>query len=152
MKDWGAVIRRFGLRNEIEEAVKCYALARYTAAIFHLMRITESAAIELGKLVEPGDPKPQFSSVLKKIEQLLRKTKWQDWPNEIKPHKQLFTVVLPRLYALMDSWRENASHFDTHIVPTDTVWTKADAHQIYHSTLSLMQLLGNRLPPKSASS
>jgi hypothetical protein len=52
-----------GIRDDVEEASKCYALERYVAAIFHLMRVTEAAVLALGKIVDPDDFKPQFSSV-----------------------------------------------------------------------------------------
>jgi hypothetical protein len=110
------------------------------------MRVTESAVLELGKLVDPHDYKPQFSSVLKKLDNLVQKTKWLDWPAEARPHKALFIDVLPRLYAVKDSWRDKVSHFDIHIVPTTATSNRERATDIYNSTLSLMRLLAERLP------
>jgi hypothetical protein len=146
LRDWETVVERFSHATaDVEEASKCYALERYPASIFHLMRVTEAGVLELGKVVDPQDHKPQFSSVLKKIDNLVQKTKWPDWPEDAKPNKQLFIDVLPRLYAVKDSWRDKASHFEGHIIPTDTVSNRERALDVYNSTLSLMRLLAERL-------
>lgn len=145
-KEWARVIDRFPRAvDDIEEAGKCLSLERYAASIFHLMRLTEAAVIELGKVVDPSDYKPQFSSVLKKIDTLVQKTKWQDWPESARPHKPLFVDVLPRLYAVKDSWRDKVSHFSEHIVPTEAIANREQARDIYNCTLSLMRLLADRL-------
>ena len=146
LREWDKVVTRFPqLTADIEEASKCYALERYPASIFHLMRLTEAGVLELGKLVDPQDHKPQFGSVLRKIDNLVQKTKWQDWPEDAKPNKPLFVDVLPRLYAVKDSWRDKASHFDSHIIPTESVSNRERALDVYNSTLSLMRLLAERL-------
>jgi len=146
-REWTKVLKQFpSTRDDIEEARKCLALGRYPASIFHLMRVTEGAVLELGKLLDPKDFKPQFSSVLKKIDQLVENTKWQDWQEELKIHKPLFEEVLPRLYSVKDSWRDKAVHCDTHLIPADTVSNPERALEIYNSTLSLLRLLAERLP------
>jgi hypothetical protein len=147
MRDWQRVVARLPqVSADVEEANKCFSLERYGASIFHLMRISEAAVLELGKLVDSADHKPQFSSVLKKIDNLVQKTKWQDWPIGAQPHKPLFVDVLPRLYAVKDSWRDKFTHFDIHIVPTTPTWTRERALDVYNCTLSLMNLLAERLP------
>lgn len=146
LRDWKTVAMCFpGARDDIEEAGKCIALERYGGAVFHLMRITEAGALALGNLIAPGDYKPQFSSVLKKIDTLVQKTKWQDWPEAAKPYKPLLVEALPRLYAVKDSWRDKVSHVDTHLVPTSATWNKEQALDIYNSTLSLMRRLSAQL-------
>jgi hypothetical protein len=147
LRDWKRVVARLPQTNDdAEEASKCFALERYGASIFHLMRISEAAALELGKLVDPADHKPQFSSVLKKIDNLVQKTRWQDWPIQAQLHKALFVDVLPRLYAVKDSWRDKFTHFDNHIVPTTATGSRERALDIYNCTLSLMNLIAERLP------
>jgi hypothetical protein len=146
LKNWERVVARFPeARSDIEEAGKCFAFERYSACIFHLMRVTEAGVTSLAKLVNPNDFKPQFSSVLKRIDELVIKTKWPDWPTEARAHKQLFVDVLPRLYAVKDSWRDRAAHFDSHVVPIDPVSNRERARDIYNCTLSLMRILAERL-------
>jgi len=147
LRDWQPVVELLPqVNDDVEEANKCFALERYGASVFHLMRISEAAALELGKIVDPTDHKPQFSSVLKKIDNLVQKTKWQDWPVEAQSHKPLFVDALPRLYAVKDSWRDKFTHFDIHIVPTTPTWTRERALDVYNCTLSLMNMLAERLP------
>jgi hypothetical protein len=38
---WGIVPKRFDCKEDIEEAERCFALERYTASVFHLMRVAE---------------------------------------------------------------------------------------------------------------
>lgn len=44
---WESVIKRFSCSYDVDEARKCIALDRPTAAVFHLMRVVESAVLEL---------------------------------------------------------------------------------------------------------
>ena len=67
-------------------------------------------------------------------------------PEDVKPHRRFFEDLLPRLYAVKDSWRDKVSHFDTHIVPSDAISNAERALDIYNSTQSLMRLLAERLP------
>jgi hypothetical protein len=145
LSQWGCVIGRFSeVRDDVEEASKCFAFERYSACIFHLMRVTEAGVVALGRIVDPKDYKPQFGSILRKLD-TLSKTKWQDWPDDARPHKQLFVDVLPRLHAVKDSWRDKASHFDAHIIPLGAISNRERALDIYNCTLSLMRLLAERL-------
>jgi hypothetical protein len=147
LRDWESTIERFpSIKDDVEESGKCYALERYGGCIFHLMRITEAVVIEIGRLVDPNDHKPQFGSVLRKIDNLIQKTKWPDWPESSKPHQQFFADVLPRLYAVKDSWRDKALHFDLHIIPSDAISNAERAMDVYNSTLSLARMIAERLP------
>jgi hypothetical protein len=147
---WKSAIERFpAARDDMEEASRCYSLERYGACVFHLMRITEAAVIELGRTVDPTDHKPQFSSVLKKIDHLVNDTKWNDWPEIARPYKNLFTEALPRLYAVKDSWRDKATHFELKIVPTSAMLSRERALDIYNCTVSLLRLLAEQMPPSA---
>lgn len=140
-------LSRFGCAHDMEEAGKCYALDRYAACVFHLMRVTEAGVLELGTLIEPGDHKPQFGFVLKKIDRLLQRVEFKDWPEHAKPHQALFRQVLPRLYAVKDAWRDKVMHIETKIIPTESQYTPGVALDIWNATVSLMRLLAERLPP-----
>jgi hypothetical protein len=63
IEGWGSVIAKWGnTSSDIEEAEKCFALNRYTASVFHLMRLMEMAVQKFGDklgvdLVGPVGPK-----------------------------------------------------------------------------------------------
>jgi len=62
-KDWEQIILRLSnpeTLGDIEEAHKCFALSRYTASVFHLMRIMEKAVQLFGKKLRITlDPKKE---------------------------------------------------------------------------------------------
>lgn len=70
---WEQIIKRFGnITRDIEEMNKCFALCRYTAAMFHAMQIAELGAIELGDCIGVTDPKKGWGPTQRKLEQLLK--------------------------------------------------------------------------------
>lgn len=147
---WIDVLYRFPTAmTDVEEARKCLALGRYTAAIFHLMRVTEAAVLELQRFLDTKpDVKPHFGSVLQKLEHLKQKTEFKDLPDQLKPYAGFLGDVLPQLHAIKDSWRNKVSHVDDRIIIAD-VFTEEMAVGIYDATLRLMKKLASGLPPKT---
>jgi len=145
-KAWIRVLYRFeGAAFDIEEAGKCMALNRYTASVFHLMRIVETAVLSLQCFLEKSDQKAHFGSVLAKLEKLHTKTKFEDIPDRLKPHRQFLIDILPHLHAVKDSWRNKVSHVDEKIVPVD-LFTGEMAGDVYRATLALMNKISDGLP------
>jgi hypothetical protein len=64
---WDAVINRFGCAFDVEEARKCFALERSTVSVFHLMRVTEAAVLELQVFIGGKDLKAHFGSVVSRV-------------------------------------------------------------------------------------
>ena len=55
---WNKVIERWPeTTDDIIEAMKCFALSRYTAAVFHSLQVVEIGIIKLGEFVQVSDPK-----------------------------------------------------------------------------------------------
>lgn len=146
LEHWEDVLQRFEpIAFDAEEAGKALALERYTACVFHLMRVTECAVLELQRFLDKPDPKAHFGSVLSKLEHLHTKTKFEDLPERLKPYRQFLIDILPQLHAVKDSWRNKVSHVDGKIVPID-VFTREMALGVYDATLLLMKKLANGLP------
>jgi hypothetical protein len=82
------------LSNEIEESAQCLVLDRWTASVFHLMRVIEVGLRSLGKsLNEPSlDPKknPSWEAILRKCDDQLQKpnahrsAEWQTDPRSLR--------------------------------------------------------------------
>jgi hypothetical protein len=51
---------------------KCFALIRYTAAMFHAMQIAEAEAIELGEYIAVTDPKRGWDATRRKLDELVK--------------------------------------------------------------------------------
>jgi hypothetical protein len=145
LRGWEAVSDRFLCHFDVEEAGKCFAVGRYTASVFHLMRVTESAVLGLQIFLAAPDVKAHFGSVLNKIEHLLQKTKFEALPTHVKQHHGFLSAVLPQLHAVKDSWRNKVSHVDGKILPSDT-FTEEMAAGVYGATKLLMQKLEEGLP------
>lgn len=145
MELWGEAGAKLRLTLDIEEASKCFAFGRYTACVFHLMRVVEGGVIALGKLIDPNDYKPQFSSVLKKIERQLG-MKWQDWPETARPYKPLFEETLPHLFAIKKSWRDQVDHFNERLALSGFMQDRESVLGVYNSTAALMRILAEKLP------
>lgn len=148
LNGWEKVIERFECAFDIEEAGKCFALGRYTASVFHLMKITERGVLDLQCFLDTSDPKAHFGSVLQKLETLQRKTNFNDLPPHQKAHRDFLIGILAQLHAVKDAWRNKVTHADEKIIPTDE-FAEEMARGVYQATSLLMKKLAEGLPPKS---
>ena len=95
------VVRRFPMASEdIEEAARCHLLARYTASVFHLMRVVEFGLLSVAELAEIKDPKPSWGAVLKKLEKYAFRMEFKDLPASVQPHIGLIKDLIPRMQAI----------------------------------------------------
>jgi len=100
---------------DIEEAGKSFALERYTACVFHLMRVMEVGLRELARsLSEPSlDPKknPSWEQILRRCDDELkkpRKERCAEWQGD----DQFFSEATASLRAVKDAWRNPTMHVD----------------------------------------
>lgn len=146
---WEAVSDRFGCAFDIEEARKCIALGRDTAAVFHLMKVVEKAVLELQVFLEDRDVKAHFGSVIAKLERMTQQTKYDHVPTNLKPFLPFMREVLTQLHSVKDSWRDKVAHVDERIVPIET-FTPELSKDVHDATLSLMKKLVAGLPSSTA--
>lgn len=146
LADWNEVVSSFGCSFDIEEGQKCFALGRYTAAVFHFMKVVESAVLELQMFLKESDVQAHFGSVLRKLENLTQKQKYDDVKEELKPYLEFMRDVLAQLHAVKDSWRDKVAHVDARIIPMET-FTEELAKGVHDATLLLMKKLADGLPP-----
>jgi len=119
--------------TDIYEGVRCLALERYTAAVFHLMRAAEHAlrylAAEVG--IEKIDKKD--------FGQLVQETR--DRHNALKsrdPEKKWTADALTSLDLFKDAWRNPVSH------AREDQYTEERARDVYNGTRAFMQSLTRR--------
>ena len=74
------------------------------------------------------------------------KTKFQDVPEEVKPHLPFLKEVLPIMQSIQIAWRNKVSHLDSRIVP-DRI--EGEAELIMGAVRSLMNILAAELPEAS---
>jgi hypothetical protein len=147
LKGWEAVSDRFGCGFDVEEARKSIALERYTASVFHLMKVVEAAVLELQMFLKAEDVKAHFGSVINKLEYMTQKHKYEHVPKHLQPYLVFLREVLTQLHAVKDSWRNKVAHVEALLVPANT-FTEELARGVHDATLILMNKLASGLPPR----
>ncbi len=131
---------------DIEDACRCFYMNRFTASVFHLMRIVEIGVLKLAQLIQHPDPKPSWGSILKKVEKYALYTEYKDLPTAIQPHVDFLRMVLPHMQSVQRAWRNHVSHVEDRIIPSNEKITLEDAEDIMKATESLMRYLAEELP------
>jgi len=125
---------------DIEEASKSIALGRYTASVFHCMRVIESGldfiaiplSIDIKKL-------PSWHSVIEKIEHSLNKkhsTKNEEW-QRLEPE---YKDILATINSIKSAWRNPTMHLANK-------YTEQEAEDIFNAVAHFMRNLAKN-PPK----
>lgn len=121
---------------DLEEAGKCLAVDRPTAAVFHLMRALEVPLQIFARELLPNDVKPNWDPIIKKIDLELK------LPHEkraIKGNVEFWANVSAHMHAVKLAWRNKVAHIDV-------VVSKEKARDIFSSTRSLLSYLAEGLP------
>jgi hypothetical protein len=118
---------------EVEEAGKCYAAGRDTAAVFHLLRITEAGLKAAAKALSiPTDTNRSWDSLLKKITSAVQVQHSRDeWT-------EFYTDLVARLHAVKDAWRNPTMHIEK-------VYGSEQALDIFNGVSSFMRHLATKL-------
>lgn len=121
---------------ELDEASKCMALGRYTAAVFHWMRAVEAAlrAVRLclgatTPLVAQGR---NWGSILNELRDM-RAGKSPRWPEN-----DYFSGVILSIEAVMHAWRNSTMHIENK-------YTREEAESIRDCVKALLQRIASRM-------
>ena len=124
---------KFGsAHRNIEDAGKCLAFNRGTAAVFHLMRVMEYGLRALGEsLNDPSlDPKrnPSWDAILKKCDDELRKP-LRERSAEWREDEPFYSNATANLRAVKNAWRNPTLHVERDYDPDDAldVWNAVKA-------------------------
>jgi hypothetical protein len=125
---------------DIEEAGKCLAFERWTAAVYHLSRVAEIATVTICKRVGYASPKEGFGEALKYMDSNLEKAR-KDYKHAnplFKGDLEFLSTVTTQMHAVNDAWRRHVSHMDKK-------YTEEEAIRIWDTTRALMQQLASKL-------
>lgn len=120
---------------DIDESAKCLALGRYTACVFHLMRVMELSLHAVHKCL--GLPQPLVGN----------DRNWGNILNAIRDNYksrrafaeiQTFQQLHARLDAVKDAWRNGTMH-------VERKYTKEDAETIYAMVRGFMMNVASRM-------
>jgi hypothetical protein len=121
---------------DIEEAGKCLAMQRGTAAVFHLMRVMEvGLKATAGALGIPYAP--SWESYLRQIKASMDDD-WKKKPVKWRKSEPFFRDVHAHLYAVKSAWRNPTMH----IVSS---YTPEMAEEVFNAVKGLMRHLATKL-------
>jgi hypothetical protein len=127
---------------ELDEAAKCRALSRPTAAVFHLMRILELGINALAASLGIPDPiKPaerNWAIILKKIKEDGIEQKWPTAADRMAGDGLLFESLHASLDAVKNPWRNEAMH-------VSGKYTDDEAKHIFVAVEGFMKKLSARM-------
>lgn len=148
LKGWEEIVGRFHKAlTDIEESRKCFALSRYTAAVFHSLQVVEAGLIELGNFINVNDPNSGWSAIAQRLTKLLT-TKYQDLTEFEKANRPFLEQMQGTVEALKNAWRNKISHAQGKLsVMTGEEFHPDVAEEILSATRAFMRRLADGLPP-----
>lgn len=126
---------------ELEEASKCMALSRSTAAVFHFMRILEIAITAVARSLQIPDPtKPAERNwgVILKATWTGIEAKWPNAASRMHGDGQIFEDIYASLDAVKNPWRNATMH-------VESKYTGEEAEHIFAAVRGLMKKLSSRM-------
>jgi hypothetical protein len=124
---------------DLEEATKCLALGRATAAVFHLMRVMEIGVRALAQSLQIPDPvspaQRNWGNILNNIKNAID-TKWKSTARSNGDGK-LFEEFHSSLDAVRNPWRNATMH-------VENVYNYDDAEHIFFAVKGFMKKLASR--------
>ena len=107
---WDDVLKKFpSTRFDVEEAGKCFALNRYTASVFHAMRVLEAGLTSLGHHFKVPTDRANWHDIITAIEKKVRALGPNDganWHDE----QQFGSEACTEFRHFKDAWRNHAMH------------------------------------------
>jgi hypothetical protein len=146
---WQEIIDRFpGTLDDVEEASKCFALSRYTAAVFHSIQVVELGLIELGTFIQVPDPKSGWTAVASELKKLVSK-RYEDRTLFEKQNLEFLEQVQGTVEGLKNAWRNKISHAQGKLILMTAVFNAEVAEEILFATRAFMRRLATGLPARS---
>ncbi len=143
---WIDVIQRFpNSEDDIDEAGKCFALGRYTAAVFHSLQIIEIGLIELGRVLGVKDPLPGWTATTNRLKAIIR-TKYQDRSAFQQKHSALIEQLDALTESLKSAWRNKVSHAHGRLTLLTTGFAPDVAEEILAASRGFMRRLATEAP------
>lgn len=129
---------------DLREAGNCYALSRYTACVFHLMRVLECGLQAVSRATDITDPRPNWDPVVKRLDKLLKmdtdhlKKNPTDRVAEVHDNRDFYAGVSSHFHAIKLAWRNRVMHIERS-------YSEEDAKEIMNASKGLMRQLATRL-------
>ena len=122
---------------DIEEASKCFALNRYTACVFHLMRVAEAGLAATAKRIGLTNPRPGWEEAISYIEGQLNK-KHPEMDAMFKGDVNFLREIAAHMRDVNIAWRRCVAHIESK-------YTEEEAERILTATKGLMEHMASKL-------
>jgi hypothetical protein len=145
-KAWEEIIERFpDAVTDVEEASKCFALSRYTAAVFHSVQVVEIGLIDLGKLIGVTDPHSGWTATTNRLHGIIKKGHEARTPFE-RQHFAFLEQMHGTVEGLKNAWRNKVSHAQARLVLLTADFSPDIAEEILFATRAFMRRLATDAP------
>lgn len=136
-KDWQDVLANFpsGL-SDIQEMGKCFALGRYTAAVFHAMRVLEPGLTALGREFSVSTTMNTWKTIIDKLRKAIEAksiAEGSKWKN-----RDFYSEVAAQIWFFKDAWRN-------HVMHARVTFTEETAAPVIDYTRRFMSRLAEKL-------
>lgn len=123
---------------DIEEATKSFALGRYTAAVFHLMRVMEICLRVLGlRLGLSSTSNRGWDAILGKAHSMMTQP-WAGKPPEWASDEPFLSEAIAMLTAVKTAWRNPTMH-------VENIYTAEQAEEVWRAVRGFARHLATRL-------
>jgi hypothetical protein len=145
-RSWEQIVEAFpDASDDIEEMSKCFALSRYTAAVFHSLLVVECGVVRLGRALGVTDPKEGWDATCKKMEAILKAGHAATIPSGLDfAFVEQINVLIQ---SMKHAWRNKVNHASGKLVVIKSGFGEQIAEEIITATRSLMRTLAQGLPP-----
>lgn len=130
-----------GASYDIHEAGFCMGLARWTASVFHLMRVLEVGLAALGAKfdvsLEHTNWAPAIEQIDSRIKGMHKDPSWKALP-DCKEQQEFYSQAASHFEVLKNAWRNYTMH-------RRGFYTEEQAEEIYNNVRGFMQKLATRL-------
>ena len=127
--------------TDIQEAGACLATGRYTATVFHLMRVMEIGVRHLGKKLKvPNPDEPEWQKIQNDVNGVLKRLSSPPTPITArqKARRDKYAQAAVYLENVKNAWRNNVMH-------PKAAYTGEEAVRIFEAVKSYMQFLAEIL-------
>lgn len=123
--------------TDIQESAKCFALGRYTATVFHLMRVMEYAPQYLGRKLNINlVSEKNWANILDEVDKAVKVLPAKNSHQKAKRNR--FSEASAHLRMVKDAWRNDVMH------PKET-YTEEEAERVFRNVKDFMVHLATKL-------
>lgn len=107
------LLKFHGLTRDVRDACQCFALAQWTASVFHSMRILERGLVSLAESVgldQSAMGLENWKNILDQIDKKIRQMEALPRGPEKSADLQFFSEAATQFRYFKDAWRNHVSH------------------------------------------